>query len=505
MKINRNNYEAFFLDFFEGSLAPEMESELHLFLSKNPDLAEEFEDSKVIMQGGDVTLTDDIYFEGKENMKKAELPIDQNSLNELLAREVEEALTEQEKTDLNKLEAEYPFIGKSRKAFALTKLQSSSAEAMPDKHGLYVPQSIDLNNPEMLIIAAIEGDLSAKQHAVFNHKIESDPEFKKQFEIFKSTKLKSESSQIEFGNLLFEATPDMNNPQVLLAAKIEGDLTLDENNRLNHLLIRDVKLKNDLDIFYKTKLSPLSEIFDAKDTLRKRETKVYSLRNAALRFVSVAAVLLFVFLIVGKDDNPPAQIASVDTVGSAVALKPIKPTQNEATHKNEAVDTKSVKGNEIVVMPKIVTPSNTEQETIQRFAFNGTKLQSKEASLFEISNTKDIVRSTPDMSMLYADDTPRPAELNNDQNSVTLLSYLGKVASEKLENTYAYSFAEKQYQKINDRSKNEILYEKKKEEDKEEIHIRIGGFELTKPVTRKEEESETILQRVERLYKRLRN
>lgn len=41
MKINRDNYEGFFLDLIEGRLAQEMREEVELFLLQNPDLAAE--------------------------------------------------------------------------------------------------------------------------------------------------------------------------------------------------------------------------------------------------------------------------------------------------------------------------------------------------------------------------------------------------------------------------------------------------------------------------------
>lgn len=44
MMINRNNYEAFFLDFIEGRLNEEQRAEVQLFLLKHPDLAAELED-----------------------------------------------------------------------------------------------------------------------------------------------------------------------------------------------------------------------------------------------------------------------------------------------------------------------------------------------------------------------------------------------------------------------------------------------------------------------------
>ena len=47
MMINRNNYEAYFLDFAEGRLSPEQEEVLHRFLKFNPDLEEELRSFKI--------------------------------------------------------------------------------------------------------------------------------------------------------------------------------------------------------------------------------------------------------------------------------------------------------------------------------------------------------------------------------------------------------------------------------------------------------------------------
>ena len=41
MEINLHNYEAFFLDYKEGSLSAEQEKELFLFLEQHPHLYEE--------------------------------------------------------------------------------------------------------------------------------------------------------------------------------------------------------------------------------------------------------------------------------------------------------------------------------------------------------------------------------------------------------------------------------------------------------------------------------
>ena len=44
MNIDKNNYEAFFLDYHEGNLSPQEVADLYLFLSQYPELKKEFED-----------------------------------------------------------------------------------------------------------------------------------------------------------------------------------------------------------------------------------------------------------------------------------------------------------------------------------------------------------------------------------------------------------------------------------------------------------------------------
>jgi len=43
MTINRNNYEAFIIDFIDGNLSPALRDELLVFLNQNPDIADEID------------------------------------------------------------------------------------------------------------------------------------------------------------------------------------------------------------------------------------------------------------------------------------------------------------------------------------------------------------------------------------------------------------------------------------------------------------------------------
>ena len=65
MKINRNNYEIYFLDYLEGNLVPEKEAELLAFLEEHPHLKEVFENFEQIH-----LAPLEVLFKKKEELKK---------------------------------------------------------------------------------------------------------------------------------------------------------------------------------------------------------------------------------------------------------------------------------------------------------------------------------------------------------------------------------------------------------------------------------------------------
>ena len=68
MNINRNNYELFFIDFFDGNLTDAQKHELDLFLAENSDLKEEFDSFEIISVD-----SDDATFSQKHELKKKEI------------------------------------------------------------------------------------------------------------------------------------------------------------------------------------------------------------------------------------------------------------------------------------------------------------------------------------------------------------------------------------------------------------------------------------------------
>ena len=63
MNINQNNYEAWFLDYYEKQLSAEQVAELFLFLEQHPLLKEEFD--AVVLSGGS-TMPRDLPIPGRE-------------------------------------------------------------------------------------------------------------------------------------------------------------------------------------------------------------------------------------------------------------------------------------------------------------------------------------------------------------------------------------------------------------------------------------------------------
>lgn len=119
MEINLNNYEAFFLDYYEGKLNKAQTEELFRFLEKHPELNEEFYSFE------NITLENsDVFFNDKNTLIKPEVT-HYNYENYLIA-EAEGDLTTHEKRALDNFLAQHPEYNKDRDLY-------SKIKANPDK------------------------------------------------------------------------------------------------------------------------------------------------------------------------------------------------------------------------------------------------------------------------------------------------------------------------------------------------------------------------------------
>ncbi len=130
--INQHNYEAYFLDYFEGSLPAEEVAELMLFLEKHPSLKEEFESFENISL---LPETDAVVFAGKEKMKMPEITLENYEVYFL--DESEGALNQKEQQTLKYFLSQHPELEPQLTACREIKLIPNQSVVFENKKKLY--------------------------------------------------------------------------------------------------------------------------------------------------------------------------------------------------------------------------------------------------------------------------------------------------------------------------------------------------------------------------------
>lgn len=151
MNITRNNYEAYFLDYLENNLSPELLSELRAFLAVNPDLAAELQEMSdmpiLFADAAPEALTSD-FKNGllrDENMQRAQY---------LIVAELEGDATVSELAELQKLSKQHSFVAQEKELFAKTKLVADSSIRFFHKQALLQKEAVVISFRRVISIAA---------------------------------------------------------------------------------------------------------------------------------------------------------------------------------------------------------------------------------------------------------------------------------------------------------------------------------------------------------------
>ena len=132
--INRNNYEAWFLDFAEGNLSEEKIHSLNAFLRKNLDLQEEFDEFNVILLD-----SDGLVFDNKESLKKT-INLDRieglNDFEILAINNLEGNITKEEEKELYSMIHFSDELRFEADIFQKTKLKADTSIVYQDKEDL---------------------------------------------------------------------------------------------------------------------------------------------------------------------------------------------------------------------------------------------------------------------------------------------------------------------------------------------------------------------------------
>jgi hypothetical protein len=133
MNINRNNFEIYCIDYYDGSLTPEQVAELFLFLEQNPDLKAEFDS----FSGVSLPVIDET-FSAAESLKRGDISSD--NISWYLAASAEGDLSETEEQKLAKFLQDNPSFEKDRKLFSMARLDASHIVEYPAKAELKRPE-----------------------------------------------------------------------------------------------------------------------------------------------------------------------------------------------------------------------------------------------------------------------------------------------------------------------------------------------------------------------------
>lgn len=142
MSINRENYELYFLDYFDGNLTGELKQELFAFLQQHSDLKAEFEAfDDVRLQAPEVKMS------GKEALKKTPVVatgvITENNYEDYLIASAEGDLSAKEAQHLDTFLKNNPHLREEVAMYQQTRLR-------PDKEITYA-QKQDLKKKPLLV------------------------------------------------------------------------------------------------------------------------------------------------------------------------------------------------------------------------------------------------------------------------------------------------------------------------------------------------------------------
>lgn len=129
MNINRNNYEVYMIDYFDGKLDPVQTAELMYFLSQNPDLENEFNAYENIN-----LPSSKLKFIDKDQLKKNFSDfqtITDNNLEEFCIAEIEGVLDDKSQTRLYQYLDKNPHKNRELELYKKTKLRPDESVVFP--------------------------------------------------------------------------------------------------------------------------------------------------------------------------------------------------------------------------------------------------------------------------------------------------------------------------------------------------------------------------------------
>jgi anti-sigma factor RsiW len=325
--INRNNAEAWFLDYYEGRLSKEGVEELFAFLVLNPDLREVFDSYDEVAFSPDKKVTFDL----KDVLKK-QPPVAQgitdSNYEEFLVGAVEGTLSAGEQEQLDAFLAQHPDKRAELELLRKAILEPEEQIVFEGKDALKKSVLVTEENFEEYAVAAIEGELQGEVLIQFNAFLAAHPELEKEFALFAQTKLRPETDVVFVAKDALKKTPLVvteENFEETAIASVEGLLNAEEEKSLAAFVAAHPAQQKTYALFAQTKVeADATIVFDDKESLKRKEPATADRRGAFwwlvdIRFSAAAAIALLIGIYwfsandTVVDTNGGGTIAGVDT------------------------------------------------------------------------------------------------------------------------------------------------------------------------------------------------
>jgi hypothetical protein len=267
MKINRNNCEAFFLDYYEGTLSEQQIAELFSFLKENPDLRDVFESFNDIELQTENERTPDFSF------LKKEVSADEHEQAAMwMTERVDGVISEENDQALAVYLGKYPERKADLELYFKTKLSEDADVSFPSTELLRKPVVITAENFDDFAVALIENRISEHDKSLLELFVKAHPEFRAQLDVYRKTILPIETEACDFKSELKKSplVIGAHNIDELLVSYLDNQLTVNECAQLEQFLKTEPQYVSLLNQYRDTFLASDNEvIFEGKDALRK--------------------------------------------------------------------------------------------------------------------------------------------------------------------------------------------------------------------------------------------
>jgi curved DNA-binding protein CbpA len=155
---------------------------------------------------------------------------------------------------------------------------------------------IDRSNYEIWIIDWLDGKLSDQQIEELNTFLNENPGLREEFDGLASVKLERSPETFPDKNLLKRSVAgiDLSQFEYLCVAFYEGDLTSDQQQELQHYILKDPEKKKVFDLTGKVKLTPSGLNYKYKKQLMKSSPLQRAVRLSVISLSAAAAIALLI-------------------------------------------------------------------------------------------------------------------------------------------------------------------------------------------------------------------